>query len=51
MKKRFLSLGLAVVLTLSMSFTAFAAESSTTTANSFSGRNCRKSYSRSGSKS
>ncbi len=37
MKKRFLSLGLAVVLTLSMSFTAFAAESSTTTANSSQG--------------
>ena len=37
MKKRFLSLGLAVVLTLSMSFTAFAAESSTTAANSSQG--------------
>lgn len=37
MKKRFLSLGLAVVLTLSMSLTAFAAESSTTAANSSQG--------------
>lgn len=37
MKKRFLSLGLAVALTLSMSFTAFAAESSTTAANSSQG--------------
>ena len=37
MKKRFLSLGLAVVLTLSMSLTAFAAESSTTAANSSPG--------------
>ena len=37
MKKRILSLGLAVVLTLSMSFTAFAAESSTTKSNSSQG--------------
>ena len=37
MKKRILSLGLAVALTLSMSFTAFAAESSTTNANSSQG--------------
>ena len=37
MKKRILSLGLAVALTFSMSFTAFAAESSTTTANSSQG--------------
>lgn len=37
MKKRILSLGLAVALTLSMSFTAFAAESSTTASNSSQG--------------
>ena len=42
MKKRFLSLGLAVVLTLSMSFTAFAAESSTTAANSSQGATVEK---------
>ena len=42
MKKRFLSLGLAVVLTLSMSLTAFAAESSTTAANSSQGATVEK---------
>ncbi len=42
MKKRILSLGLAVVLTLSMSFTAFAAESSTTKANSSQGTTVEK---------
>ena len=42
MKKRILSLGLAVALTVSMSLTAFAAESSTTAANSSQGATVEK---------